>query len=162
MSDKTNAVRKCESVGLDFELFTYDSGGEAIDGKSVADIIGKAYYEVFKTLVTIGGSGEHFVFVIPVDAALDLKKAAKAVGEKSIEMLPLKLLLSTTGYVKGGCSPIGMKKHFKTVFDEMILLIDQITFSAGRIGLQICMDVADLSKVLAFDVADVTIKGGNA
>ena len=158
MSDKTNAVRKCESVGLKYDLFTYDSGGEAIDGRTVADIIGKAYYDVFKTLVTIGSSGEHFVFVIPVDASLDLKKAAKAVGEKSIEMLPLKLLLSTTGYVKGGCSPIGMKKQFKTVFDEMILLIDQITFSAGRIGLQICVDVVDLSKVLAFDVADVSTK----
>ncbi len=156
MSDKTNAVRKCESAGLIFELFTYDSGGDAIDGKSVADMIGKAYYEVFKTLVTIGSSGEHYVFVIPVDAALDLKKAAKAVGEKSIEMLPLKLLLSTTGYVKGGCSPIGMKTQFKTVFDEMILLIDQIIFSAGRIGLQICMDVSDLSTVVAYDVADVT------
>ncbi|HSN66460.1 MAG TPA: Cys-tRNA(Pro) deacylase [Fusibacter sp.] len=156
MSDKTNAVRKCESAGLDFELFTYDSGGEAVDGKSVADMIGKAYHEVFKTLVTVGSSGEHYVFVIPVDSALDLKKAAKTVGEKSIEMLPLKLLLSTTGYVKGGCSPIGMKKHFKTVFDEMILLVDQITFSAGRIGLQICMDVSDLSTVIVYDVADVT------
>ncbi len=156
MSDKTNAVRKCESVGLVFELFTYDSGGEAIDGKSVADIIGKAYYEVFKTLVTIGSSGEHFVFVIPVDASLDLKKAAKAVGEKSIEMLPLKLLLSTTGYIKGGCSPIGMKKQFKTVFDEMILLIDQVTFSAGRIGLQICVNVVDLSTVIDYDIADIT------
>lgn len=156
MSDKTNAVRRCESAGLDFELFTYDSNGEAVDGKAVADMIGKAYYEVFKTLVTIGGSGEHYVFVIPVDAALDLKKAAKAVGEKSIEMLPLKLLLSTTGYVKGGCSPIGMKKHFKTVFDEMILLVDQITFSAGRIGLQICLNVSDLSTVVAYDAANVT------
>jgi len=158
MSDKTNAVRKCESIGLKYDLFTYDSGGEAIDGRTVADIIGKAYYEVFKTLVTIGSSGEHFVFVIPVDASLDLKKAAKAVGEKSIEMLPLKLLLSTTGYVKGGCSPIGMKKQFKTVFDEMSLLIDYLTFSAGRIGLQICVEVKDLSNVLLFDVADVTIK----
>lgn len=156
MSEKTNAVRKCDSVGLKYSLFTYDSGGEATDGISVADSIGKEYYEVFKTLVTIGNSGEHFVFVIPVDRSLDLKKASKAVGEKSIEMLPLKLLLSTTGYVKGGCSPIGMKRHFKTVFDEMILLIDQITFSAGRIGLQICLDVEDLSKVVMFDVADVT------
>lgn len=156
MSEKTNVARKCESAGLAFELFAYDSGGDAIDGKSVADLIGKAYHEVFKTLVTIGTSGEHYVFVIPVDTALDLKKAAKAVGEKSIEMLPLKLLLSTTGYVKGGCSPIGMKKQFKTVFDEMILLIDQITFSAGRIGLQICMDVSDLATVVVYDVADIT------
>lgn len=156
MSEKTNAVRKCESVGLNYSLFSYDSGGEATDGISVADSIGKEYYEVFKTLVTIGNSGEHFVFVIPVDRSLDLKKAAKAVGEKSIEMLPLKLLLATTGYVKGGCSPIGMKRHFKTIFDEMILLIDQVTFSAGRIGLQICLNVGDLSKVVMFDVADIT------
>lgn len=157
MSEKTNAVRLCDSHRVSYVLTEYDSSDGALDGQSVADKIGKTYDEVFKTLVTIGQSKTHYVFVIPVSGELDLKKAAKAVGEKFVEMIPVKDILKTTGYVKGGCSPIGMKKVFRTVFDETIVLLDDITFSAGRIGLQISVKTAELDRVIDFEVADVVI-----
>lgn len=157
MSEKTNAVRLCDSHRVGYVLTEYDCSDGALDGKSVADKIGKSYDEVFKTLVTIGQSKTHYVFVIPVSGELDLKKAAKAVGEKYVEMIPVKDILKTTGYVKGGCSPIGMKKAFATVFDETLILLDEVTFSAGRIGLQLCVKTAELSRVLPYEVADVVI-----
>lgn len=157
MSEKTNAVRLCDSHQVSYALAEYDSSDGALDGKSVADKIGKSYDEVFKTLVTAGQSKAFYVFVIPVSGELDLKKAAKAVGEKYVEMIPVKDILKTTGYVKGGCSPIGMKKGFATVFDETLILLDEVTFSAGRIGLQLSVKTSDLSRVLAYEVADLVV-----
>ncbi len=155
MTEKTNAIRLCEGCEIVYKTYTYDADDGAIDGCAVADKIGKAYDEIFKTLVTVGHSKANYVFVIPVSGELDLKKAAKAVGEKSVEMIPVKEILKTTGYVKGGCSPIGMKKYYHTVFDETLILLDEVTFNAGKIGLQICMPVAEIQKVLPYQVADV-------
>ena len=111
---------------------------------------------VFKTLVTVAQSKINYVFVVPVNTELDLKKAAKASGEKSIQMLPLKNLLSVTGYVKGGCSPLGMRKQYRTFFDETIELLDIITFNAGKIGLQLQLATIDLKKLLNYEVADLS------
>lgn len=155
MAEKTNAVRLCDSHRVSYKLYEYDSADGALDGMSVAEKVGRQPEEVFKTLVTVGQSKSHYVFVIPVHMELDLKKAAKAVGEKYIEMIPVKDLLKTTGYVKGGCSPIGMKKTFVTVFDETLILLDEVVFSAGRIGLQLCIPVNDLNKILAYELAEL-------
>lgn len=155
MAEKTNAVRLCDAHGLSYSLFEYDSEDGALDGVSVAQKIGKPIEMVFKTLVTQGHSGQFYVFLVPVAESLALKKAAKAVGEKSIEMIPMKDLLKTTGYVKGGCSPIGMKKQFKTCIDETLILIDEIVFSAGRIGLQLMVPVEELEKILDYQTADL-------
>lgn len=155
MAEKTNAVRLCDSHQVSYKLYEYDSLDGALDGMSVATKIGRAPEEVFKTLVTLGQSRTHYVFVIPVHTELDLKKAEKSVGEKYIEMIPVKDLLKTTGYVKGGCSPIGMKKNFLTVFDETLILLDEVVFSAGRIGLQLCIPTKDLNKVLVYELADL-------
>lgn len=156
MSDKTNAIRLCDVHGVVYHTTAYDTEDGALDGKSVADKTGKSYEEVFKTLVTIGHSGEYYVFVVPVCEELDLKKAAKAVQEKYIEMIPMKDLLKVTGYIKGGCSPIGMKKEYRTVIDETLVLLEEITFSAGRIGLQVSMAVAELDKIIKYTVAEIT------
>ncbi len=155
MAEKTNAVRLCDIQQLSYKLYEYESSDGALDGMSVATKIGKLPEEVFKTLVTVGQSKNHYVFVVPVESELDLKKAAKAVGEKFIEMIPMKDLLKTTGYVKGGCSPIGMKKTFETVFDETLILLDEVVFSAGKIGLQICIKTEDLNKIIQFKLADL-------
>ncbi|HZH94121.1 MAG TPA: Cys-tRNA(Pro) deacylase [Tissierellaceae bacterium] len=153
MSDKTNAARLCDNAGVEYVLIPYETDDDNVDGKSVAKKLGLWEDEIFKTLVTIGKSGEIYVFVIPVSGELDLKKAAKASGEKSIHMLPLKELLTVTGYVKGGCSPLGMKKHYPTIFDETIILLDRITFNAGKVGLQLQLSVVDLNKVLTYNIA---------
>jgi len=155
MSEKTNAARLCDNAGVEYALIPYETGGDHVDGKSVAKRLGLSEDEIFKTLVTMGKSGDIHVFVIPVSGELDLKKAAKASGEKSIHMLPLKELLPVTGYVKGGCSPLGMKKHYPTFFDETIILLDRITFNAGRVGLQLQLVVNDLPAVLDYNVADL-------
>ncbi len=156
MSEKTNAIRLCEAHGLAYHTTAYDTEDGAIDGKAVADKTGKTYEEVFKTLVTIGQSGTYYVFVVPVGEELDLKKAAKAVGEKFVEMIPVKDILKVTGYIKGGCSPIGMKKEYRTVIDETVILLDEITFSAGRVGLQVSLATADLDKIIRYTVADIS------
>lgn len=156
MSEKTNAIRLCDSHGVNYHTTTYLTEDGAIDGKSVADKTGKAYEEVFKTLVTIGQSGAYYVFVVPVAEELDLKKAAKAVSEKFVEMIPVKDILKVTGYMKGGCSPIGMKKEYRTVIDETVILLEEITFSAGRIGMQVSMPTADLDKIIKYTVADIS------
>lgn len=153
MSDKTNAARLCDNAGVEYVLIPYETDDDNVDGKSVAKKLGLWEDEIFKTLVTIGKSGEIYVFVIPVSGELDLKKAAKASGEKSIHMLPLKEPLTVTGYVKGGCSPLGMKKHYPTIFDETIILLDRITFNAGKVGLQLQLSVVDLNKVLTYNIA---------
>lgn len=160
MFEKTNAIRLCEVHGIAYHTAAYATDDGALDGKAVADKIGKAYDEVFKTLATIGQSGTYYVFVVPVGEELDLKKAAKAVNEKFVEMIPVKDILKVTGYIKGGCSPIGMKKEYRTVIDETVILLDEITFSAGRIGIQVTLSTADLDKIIKYTVADVSKDSG--
>ena len=154
-SEKTNVVRTLEQRKIDFKAYTYECEG-AITGLEVAAILGEDPAQVFKTLVTTGRSGQHYVFVIPVGAGLDLKKAAKAVGEKSLEMLKQKDLLGLTGYIHGSCSPIGMKKAFRTTIDATAAQFSSIIFSGGRIGLQVQVGMEDLAKVVRYGLADIT------
>ena len=139
---------------IPYEYQTYECD-EFIDGISVADKIGLPHEQVYKTLVTVGKSGGHYFFVIPIAAELDLKKAAKAVGEKSVEMLHVKEITKVTGYVRGGCTAIGMKKQFRTVIHESAASFEKIFFSGGKIGFQVEVRVEDLKKVLKFDFADI-------
>lgn len=152
---KTNVMRLLEQKKVPYQHFTYESEG-SISGLEVAELLGQDPAQVFKTLVTTGRSGAHYVFVIPVGAGLELKKAAKAVGEKSLEMLKQKDLLPLTGYVHGGCSPIGMKKPFRTTIDATAANFDSIIFSGGRIGLQVQVSLPDLARLVRFQLADVT------
>ncbi len=147
MHDKTNAMRLLEKAGVRYGTHQYDSGDGIVDGVSVARKIGVPEVRVFKTLVTQGHSGGHYVFVIPVAAELDLKLAAKAVGEKSVELIPLASLTRLTGYVRGGCSPFGMKKPFPTVLDSTAEGMETIVVSAGRLGRQVELAPADLLRV---------------
>ena len=144
---KTNAVRLIEQKKIAHEIFEYTINvGEAVDGLTVAGKIGQPVEHVYKTLVATAGKGNYFVFVIPVDAELNLKAAAKVVGQKKIEMLPVKELLGLTGYIRGGCSPIGMKKLFPTIIEEAATALDYIIVSAGKIGMQIKLAPEDLQK----------------
>ena len=154
--NKTNVMRVLEARGISYTAHTYPADGP-IDGVSVAKILGQDAECVFKTLVTRGASGAYYVFDIPVAENLDLKKAAKAVGEKSIAMLTQKELLGLTGYVHGGCSPVGMKKQFPTVFHETVEIIDTVMISAGKIGFQVQCDPAELLALLDAATADVTV-----
>ena len=144
---KTNAMRILDSNNIKYKEYVLDIK-EALDGVTCAKMLNVNIDSTFKTLVTIGKSGNYYVFVIPVDKKLDLKKAACSVNEKNIEMLPMKNLLAITGYVHGGCSPIGMKKVFNTVIDKSALLFNKIIFSGGKIGYFIEIDVKDIVKVL--------------
>ena len=155
MVDKTNVMRLLEQKKVPYAHYTYESEG-AISGVEVAALLQQNPAQVFKTLVTTGRSGAHYVFVIPVGAGLELKKAAKAVGEKSLEMLKQKDLLPLTGYVHGGCSPIGMKKAFRTMIDSTAQNFESIIFSGGRIGLQVQVSLADLARLVRFQMADIT------
>lgn len=155
MVDKTNVMRLLEQKKVPYAHYTYESEG-AISGVEVAALLQQNPAQVFKTLVTTGRSGAHYVFVIPVGAGLELKKAAKAVGEKSLEMLKQKDLLPLTGYVHGGCSPIGMKKAFRTTIDASAQNFDSIIFSGGRIGLQVQVTLADLARLVRFQLAEIT------
>lgn len=134
---KTNAMRILDRAGVAYKTHTYDPSDGKIDGVSVAAKLGQDACRVFKTLVTRGKSGGYFVFVLPVDGELDLKKAAAAVGEKSVEMIHVADLCKVTGYIRGGCSPVGMKKLFPTVFHLSALQFDTVMVSGGRIGCQI-------------------------
>lgn len=154
-AEKTNVMRLLEQKKVPYQYFTYESAG-AISGLEVAEKLGQDPAQVFKTLVTTGRSGAHYVFVIPVGAGLELKKAAKAVGEKSLEMLKQKDLLPLTGYVHGGCSPIGMKKPFRTTIDTSAQNFDSIIFSGGRIGLQVQLSLESLARLVRFQYAEVT------
>ncbi len=136
---KTNAIRILDAKKIAYEVLTYDNQDGKIDGVSVAEKIGMNPHEVYKTLVAQGASKNIYVFVIPVEAELDLKKAAKAAGEKNIEMIPVKDILKWTGYIRGGCSPIGMKKEYKTFLDESCLGLESMVVSAGKIGVQIML-----------------------
>ena len=154
--EKTNVMRILDQKDIRYNSYTYNSS-DALSGVEVADILQKDPDRVFKTLVTVGRSGEHYVFVIPVAQELDLKKAAKAVSEKSIEMVKSKELLPLTGYIHGGCSPIGMKKFFTTKIDETAILFDTILFSAGKIGFQVEVSLDDLSKAIPYTLEDLTV-----
>lgn len=141
---KTNAMRIIEKEGVAYKVHEYD--GEALSGVEVAVVLGEDVERVYKTLVTTAGPGKFYVFVIPVAAELDLKKAAKAAGEKSVEMLPQKQLLPTTGYIHGGCSPVGMKKLFPTFFDSSAE--GKIIFvSGGKVGMQVEIACTDLLRL---------------
>lgn len=153
---KTNAVRELEAAGVPFEFHTFEADG-SLSGVEVATLLGEDPDHVFKTLVTVGKSGEHYVFMIPVAQELDLKKAARAVGEKSIAMIKSRELLPLTGYIHGGCSPLGMKKLFTTSIDETSILFDTIIFSAGRIGAQIETSLAGLQRVIPVQVVDLVV-----
>ena len=152
--EKTNAVRLLTQKKLTFQTHDYTDSG-AVSGLEVAQALGQEPQRMFKTLVTEGRSGAHYVFLVPVAGELDLKKAASVVGEKSVAMIRSKDLLPLTGYIHGGCSPVGMKKLFPTVIDRSAESFDTIFFSGGRIGLQIEMSLAELEKVIRFRLADI-------
>ncbi|WP_285824405.1 Cys-tRNA(Pro) deacylase [Schaedlerella arabinosiphila] len=154
---KTNAMRMLEKLKIPYEYLTYECP-EFVSGISTADITGLPHELVYKTLVTTGKSGEHFVFVIPIEAELDLKKAARAVGEKSVEMLPVKEITKVTGYVRGGCTAIGMKKKFPAVLDESARTLDRIYVSGGKIGMQLKLSPEDLKRAAGADYVDVLQK----
>ena len=155
--DKTNALRMLDSAGISYTTHTYDTDDGLIDGVSVAKKCGEDPEQVFKTLVTKGDDGMYYVFVIPVAERLDLKACARSVGVKSIAMIPQKELFPLTGYVHGGCSPVGMKKKFTTVFDETIVLLDRIVVSAGRVGMQMVLDPEDLLRITVGTAAPLTV-----
>ena len=154
---KTNAMRMLKKAKITYQFHEYDHEDGAIDGVSVAEKLQQNPDQVFKTLVTQGASRQFYVFVIPVAKELDLKKAAKTVKEKNIAMLPVADLLKTTGYIRGGCSPIGMKKQFVTVVDESAQKQDTIMVSAGRIGAQVQLSPMDLAAVTGAVFAAVTV-----
>lgn len=154
---KTNAMRELDRVGASYEYHVFECP-EALSGVEVAQTLGQDPDRVFKTLVTVGKSGNHFVFMVPVAEELDLKKAANAVGEKAIHMIKSKELLGLTGYVHGGCSPLGMKKLFVTTIDETAQLFDEIIFSGGRIGCQIETSLDSLQSAVPVGVADLTVR----
>ena len=154
--NKTNAVRLAESAGVEFEAFTYDISDGRIDGLAIAEKLGRAADEVFKTLVTQAPGHEYFVFVVPAAGELDLKKAALAAGRKSIEMIPMKELLPLTGYVHGGCSPLGMKKLFPTFIDETAQLFERIFVSGGKVGLNLEIAPEDLAGFVNAEFADLS------
>lgn len=152
---KTNALREIEAAGIEHNAITFECP-EALSGVDVAAKLGQDPDRVFKTLVTQAKSGEHYVFMVPVACELDLKKAAAAVSEKSVSMIKARDLLPLTGYVHGGCSPVGMKTQFRTTIDETALLYDTIMFSGGRIGCQVEMSPNDLDSLIGLTFADIT------
>ena len=152
---KTNVMRLLDKAKVSYSSYSYVDSG-VISGIDVANVLNENPNKVFKTLVTVGKSREHYTFVIPVNKTLDLKNAARAVSEKSICMIKSKELLSLTGYIHGGCSPIGMKKNFVTVFDESAKKFDTIFFSAGKIGYQVEVNVNDLCSLIDFTYYDLT------
>lgn len=155
--EKTNVMRVLDSKKVKYKHYTYIDT-DAVSGVEVAKVLNQNPKQVFKTLVTVGSKTKaNYVFVIPVEAELDLKAAAKAVGEKAVEMIKQKDLLPLTGYVHGGCSPIGMKKYFKTVIDESANDFETIIFSAGKIGYQVEVSLSDLQKVIRFELGQITV-----
>ncbi|MBE5891870.1 MAG: Cys-tRNA(Pro) deacylase [Lachnospiraceae bacterium] len=154
---KTNAMRILESMKIPFVQYTYECD-EFVDAMQTADLIGQPYEKLYKTLVTQGNSKNYFVFVIPIAEELDLKKAAKAVGEKSVEMIHVKDINAITGYIRGGCTAIGMKKQYVTRIDESAGSRDRMIVSGGRIGSQIELTPADLAKAVRAEFADLIKK----
>ena len=153
---KTNAMRILDSAGLDYEMASYDYDESDLSGVHAAEELGVSTDMVFKTLVTRGDANAFFVFVIPVAESLDLKKAARVSGNKRIEMIHVKEILDITGYIRGGCSPIGMKKPYPTYIDETALLNEKIYFSAGKRGVQIILAPEELANITGGIFADIT------
>ena len=154
---KTNVMRILEKEKVPYEARFYPHGKDAVDGVTVAELTGQNLDQVFKTLVTVSNKKEYFVFVIPVAKELDLKKAARAAGDKRVELLPLKELLPVTGYMRGGCSPIGMKKPFPTFIHESCILYDYIFVSAGVRGLQLKINPSALVKYVGAKECDLVL-----
>lgn len=154
--EKTNVMRILDQKKINYNTYSYVDT-DAISGMEVAEVLGQNPNQVFKTLVTVSGKNINYVFVVPVNKELDLKKAAKVVGEKSIEMIKSKELLPLTGYIHGGCSPIGMKKMFKTVIDESCKNFETIIFSGGKIGYQVELKLEDIEKVIRVEYNDITV-----
>ena len=157
MDFKTNVMRVLEQKKIKYNSYCYEETGET-NGERIAAILNEPVERVFKTLVTVGKTGTNYVFVIPVACELDLKKAAKIVGEKSIDMLKSKELLPLTGYIHGGCSPIGMKKFFKTTIHESAKGFETIFVSAGKVGYQIEVNPEDLKKVIRFEYENCIVE----
>ena len=153
---KTNAMRLLDKAKIPYGTYTYDHNDGLVDGVSVAKKIGVSVEKVYKTLVTQGHSKEYFVFVIPVDKELDLKAAAKSVGDKSVEMIKVVDINKITGYIRGGCSPIGMKKEYMTVLDSSCELQDTIIISAGKIGFQVELKPIDLMGLIKCRIESIT------
>ena len=152
--EKTNVMRILDQRGINYQSYSYVDT-DAINGLDVANVLNQNPSQVFKTLVTVGASKKHYVFLVPVASELNLKNAARAVGEKSVEMLKMKDLFALTGYIHGGCSPIGMKKQFKTVIDVSAQNFETIIFSAGKIGYQVELRLDDLRKAIDFELKDI-------
>lgn len=155
MKNKTNAIRILDSKKIDYITHDY-SDSDAVSGLEVAKYLNQDPNKLYKTLVTVSKSNKNYVFLVPVSKELDLKKAAECVNEKNIEMIKSKDLLALTGYIHGGCSPIGMKKQFKTVIDSSLNNLEKIICSAGVIGLQIELKKEDLQKVIPYELHDIT------
>lgn len=153
--EKTNVIRILDQKKVKYNSYNYLKTG-AISGMEVAKALDENPNLTFKTLVTVSKTNNHYVFLVPVNKELDLKKAAKAVNEKNIEMVKSKELLSLTGYIHGGCSPVGMKKSFKTVIDSSARNYDKLIFSGGKIGYQVETTLDELKKVINFDLKDIT------
>lgn len=154
---KTVAMRLLDQAKIAYKAHTLPTE-EVRNAQEVAALLGVAPGKVFKTLVTTGKTGKHYVFMLPATGELDLKKAARVANEKSIEMLPVKELLDLTGYVHGGCSPIGMKKRFRTFIDQSAAVQEIILFSAGKVGMQLEMPLANLQKLLPIETADLILE----
>lgn len=152
---KTNVMRILDKAGLPYEARSYPHGKEAVDGLTVARLTGENPDYVFKTLVTVSSKKEYLVFVIPVAGELDMKKAARAAGVKAVEMIPVKEINKVTGYIRGGCSPVGMKKQYRTYFHETAEKNPVIMVSGGKIGTQVALDPADLCRVTGGSFADL-------
>lgn len=154
MEEKTNVMRILDQKKIEYKSYCYKGSG-ALSGVEVAQALGQDLNSVFKTLVTVGKSKKNYVFMVPVHKELDLKKAARAVGEKSVDMIKSKELEPLTGYIHGGCSPIGMKKQFKTFIDESARQFDTIMFSAGKVGYQVEIATADAERLIPLYFADL-------
>ena len=154
---KTNAMRILDSMKIPYECHTYECD-EFIDAIHIADMLGQPYEKMYKTLVTVGNSRNYFVFVIPIDKELDMKKAAKSVGEKSVSMIHVKDINQVTGYIRGGCTPIGMKKQFVTRIAMQAQNLDKMIVSGGKIGMQMELAPEDLRKASKAEYADILME----
>ena len=155
---KTNAMRILDRSKIEYKANYYECD-EFIDGVHIADKLSQSYDMSFKTLVAVGKSKEHYVFCLPVDKELDLKKAAKSVGEKSVELLHVKDIRNVTGYIRGGCTPIGMKKQFKTVIHSSAELFDKIIISGGALGIQLILSPTDLARCIGAEFNHIIFEG---
>jgi Cys-tRNA(Pro)/Cys-tRNA(Cys) deacylase len=154
---KTNAMRMLDKLKISYSVNSYECD-EFIDGMHIADKLGQSYDSSFKTIVTVGKSGNYYVFALPVDKELDMKKCAKTVGEKSLEPIHVKDINAVTGYIRGGCTPIGMKKQYRTVIHESARTFDKIIVSGGKLGLQLVLSPDDLARACSGEFADIVMQ----